>query len=174
MSTTSSAHLCRRWKDTTVIHLHCPFCPWGKSERKVEVSSPLPKAAFKWEWMWEGQETDAFQPQDGFQGTQIMKIKQCLCCREWCGPCRERGTTQQGESNAKGTVKTESSSRAHEGDGMLVEYSNNKTEIIAVIFKHESRALHGTWDSSEAVWSQTPFLLTLSLLHKTDTSNSGL
>jgi len=152
MSTTRSAHLCRRWKDTTVIHLQCLVCPWGKSERKVEVSPPFPKVAFKWEWTWEGQKTDAFQPKGGFQGTQTMKTKQCLCYTSAkVGPLGKAGPPS--EERRKGDGKTESSSRAQEGDGMLVEYSNNKTEIIAVIFKHESRALHSTWDSSEAVWS---------------------
>lgn len=33
---------------------------------------------------------------------------------------------------------------------MLVEYSDNKAEIIAMIFKLESQVVYDTWDSSGA------------------------
>lgn len=49
---------------------------------------------------------------------------------------------------------------------MLVEYSDNKIEIIATFFKLESWVLCSTWDSSEAGWSGTLFCWLLSSLHK--------
>lgn len=52
--------------------------------------------------------------------------------------------------------KSDSSNDAQEGDEMFIEYSDNKTEIIALIFTLESPVLYDTWDSSEAGWTRTP------------------
>lgn len=76
-----------------------------------------------------------------------MKIGQCLSYREWWEAIKERGTTHEKQCSGDSEKKPASSSCAQEEDEMLVEYRDNKIEIITTFFfnlKTDCSAAPGT------------------------------